>query len=328
MRKTLFIPLILCSVLFIESSIATSSFLSSPCMNKIIIDGKWTAKNEWSDASEFSYERGKNVLGYFLIKDDEEFLYVMIDFVSDRTIDDKDMGRLRFDTENDKGWGNLTGCQINGSCVGKSGIAPLFDDYMMDLIWNKGSVNQINSKGNGSEWVLLKENNPAVQAATSNDSNNDPYSNLPHLIYEFAIPRQLFKNKTEIGFSLYAENKGERDLNKRYLKMPGTAHNLIPITWANLTLTTSYGSTESDLNLTTTFSPTPTPTSKIEKTPPRTSTTMDPPERTSNISPEDTPKEKSSDHQILLNNNLLMGMAFVVIISSILIYKIKRNKKL
>lgn len=310
-------------------------------MNKIIIDGKWTEKNEWSDASEFSYERGKNVLGYFLIKDDEEFLYVMIDFVSDRTIDDQDMGRLRFDTENDKGWGNLTGCQINGSCVSEPGMAPMHDDYMIDLIWNEGSANQISFKGSGTKWVLLKENNPAVQTATSNEANNNPYSNLPHLIYEFAIPRQLFKNKTEIGFSAYAKNKGDRDLKKSYLMMPKTAHNLIPITWANLTLTTSYGSKEVDLNTIITHTPTPpeskteetststpTPTSKIEKTPTSTSTTMDPPERIQNVSIKDSPNVKSTDHKILLNNNLLMGMVFVISISLILIYKISRTKKI
>jgi hypothetical protein len=305
---------------------ATSSFVSSPSINKIIIDGKWTEKNEWSDASEFSYQRGKNVFGYFLIKDDGEFLYVMIDFVSDRTIDDQDIGRLRFDTENDKGWGNLSGCQINGSCVGEPGMAPMQDDYMIDLIWNEGSANQIIFKGSGTEWIPLKENNPAVQAATSNDSNNNPYSNMPHLIYEFAIPRQLFKNKTEIGFSAYAKNKGERDLKKNYLMIPETAHNLIPITWANLTLKNSFGSTEIDSNTTTTFTPTPTPASKIEKTPTRTSTTIVPPERTSNTSTKASPNVKSTGHQIL-NNNFLIGMIFVVSISLLLIYKIKRTKK-
>lgn len=325
--KALFFSLIFCSLLIVESSMATSSFISSPSVNKIIIDGKWTEKNEWRDASEFSYERGKNVFGYFLIKDDGEFLYVMIDFVSDRTIDDQDMGRLRFDTENDKGWGNLSGCQINGSCVGKPGMAPMQDDYMIDLIWNEGSANQISFKGSGTEWIPLKENNPVVQAATSNDSNNSPYSNIPHLIYEFAIPRLLFENKTEIGFSAYAKNKGERDLKKSYLMIPKTAHNLIPITWANLTLTTSYESAEVDLNMTITYTPTPTSTSKIEKTSTRTSTIIVPPERTSNISTMDSPSTKTTYHQTLLNNNLLIGMIFVVSISLILIYKIKRTKK-
>ncbi len=257
-KKTLFLSLFVCSLLFVESGFSASGRLyeSSASIVEVTIDGKWTTINEWNDATMYSFERGKNVLGYFLTKDDGGFLYVMIDYVSDGSIDDKDMGRLRVDTENDKGWGNLSGCAINGSCATIPGAAPLSDDFMIDLIWNKNFAIQTVYRGNMTNWIKEKENHPTIKSASSNDSENNPFSNLPHLTYEFAISRDLFVNKTEIGFSAFASNKGERDVRINYLTFPSTAHNLVPITWGNLTLATEYNATVSSSNTTTTLTTT------------------------------------------------------------------------
>ena len=93
----LLIASILCLTLFFGTSIAAISESSSPYENEVKIDGKWTTPGEWADASEFSNIRGKREFGYILVKDSNQFLYVMIDYIADETLDEKDRGGIRLD---------------------------------------------------------------------------------------------------------------------------------------------------------------------------------------------------------------------------------------
>lgn len=63
------------------------------------IDGRWTSKTEWADASETRIVDEKST-AYLRMKHDGIFLYVLIDFISDQGPEKSgDFALLCFDTE-------------------------------------------------------------------------------------------------------------------------------------------------------------------------------------------------------------------------------------
>ncbi|MEM3022162.1 MAG: hypothetical protein QW645_01365, partial [Candidatus Bathyarchaeia archaeon] len=154
---------------------APSASAIKPSINKVTIDGKWTAPDEWRDATEFPED-----LGCFLIKRDESFLYVLIDFIKDATPDDGDCGRVRLDINNDK----------------SDALQP--DDYMISLDWRGGVAKKTIYHNDGKIWKGMEGDPLGVEAASTNDAANDPYSTSPHMIYEFAIPMGIFGDRSEI----------------------------------------------------------------------------------------------------------------------------------
>ncbi len=207
--------LLLCAVTGPESSFAAESIPSSPSTNEVTVDGKWTTPDEWIDATELHAAGG---LGYVCIKDDEESLYVLIDFTSDRTLDDRDMARVRLDTRNDKS------------------DKPQADDYVLLVDWIAGKIIARAAKGNGSAWVSAGEN-LGFKIESSNDSENDPYSVRPHVIYEFAIPRAVLGDESEIGLSATAGHK-MGTAEAKFMNLPRRHHFFRPSTWSTLTFAT------------------------------------------------------------------------------------------
>ncbi|MCW3975845.1 MAG: hypothetical protein NWE86_06355 [Candidatus Bathyarchaeota archaeon] len=219
-NKILIIATFLGFMLFFARSSATIAITSSISINEVTIDGKWTTPHEWEDATKFSLKRGNEmtqiISGYFCIKDDKNFLYILIDYISDKNIDKKDVAKICLDTNNDKA------------------NAPKFDDYMIGLDWSTGNASGIIWKGNGNNWALEKKIQFGFEVASTNDAEKDPYLKLPHLIYEFAISRELFKNSSIIGFCAFAEDKNSRMPTN--LLFPKTFQHVNPSTWANLAL--------------------------------------------------------------------------------------------
>ena len=85
--------LLLYCIFSISLGICETYISSSKLSNEVTIDGKWTKTGEWDDAEKIKvYGRShikfhKTLIGLFLIKDDNEFLYVMIDYVGDKTLE-------------------------------------------------------------------------------------------------------------------------------------------------------------------------------------------------------------------------------------------------
>ncbi|KON27931.1 hypothetical protein AC481_03360 [miscellaneous Crenarchaeota group archaeon SMTZ-80] len=244
--------------LSINLGLCTTFISSSKFFNEVTIDGKWTAQNEWNDAEEVSvYGRShikfhKTLIGVFLIKDDSKFLYVMVDFVGDKTLE-----------------------------TAKS---------VKETIW----------KGNGKDWLLVEDVPYKIEIASTNDAENDPYYGSPHIIYEFAIPREIFGIKEIIGFSAGAadwssvrghsytgsDNYGP---HPRQISISTYVHYKKPSTWIELSFATQYEenipittTTKLPSNVTTTKSTTSTPLPKSlpSASPSPTITTHESKERT------------------------------------------------
>ena len=185
---------------------------------EVTVDGLWSAPDEWWNATQMqAYGR----TGYFCIQNDDEFLYVLIDFVSDTNLDDRDMARIRLDVKNDKT------------------DRPQTDDLMILTDWLEGAPVTRTVRGNGTRWVLTQDD-LGVRVALSTNSRNDRYSKEHHLIYEFAIPRQIFGDRSQIGFSAMAGSQmGTSDAN--FMNLPRRHHFMKPSTWVTLVFATELG---------------------------------------------------------------------------------------
>jgi len=245
----LFIIVLMSFTLTLSPVFAIMNAPSSSSINEVTIDGKWTNAEEWADATEYSVKTSsvsRNLVGYILIKDDGEFLYVMIDYIADKTIEDNDEGRVRFDINNDKT------------------DNPLQDDYILALTWKAKNATINMLQGDGEDWISVQKIPSGIEAATTNDRENNPYSDYPHIIYEFIIPREFFGEKSEVGFSVIAldwsrmraqiyKEDGLNIIKPRILFFPEYSTDRKPSTWSNLTFATLFEK--------------PTPTPKPSPTP-------------------------------------------------------------
>ena len=238
--------LLLCAVTGAESSFAASSISSSPSTSEVTVDGKWTTVGEWANATELRL-RGR--AGYICIKDDPTFLYILIDFTSDRTLDNRDMARVRFDIQNDKA------------------EAPQKDDYMVLVNWWEEALMTRTVQGNGTSWVPT-DVDLKIEVASTNDSSNDPTLARSHMIYEFAVPRDAFGDRSEVGFSATAGHK-MRTSEANFVNLPITQNHLNPSTWATLVFATPPKAQP----VTTTASTTTAATTTMVQTSAQTSTT-------------------------------------------------------
>jgi hypothetical protein len=319
--KIIFFILFLISVISINSSIGAIAILSPPSVNEVTIDGKWTTSNEWEDAIEFPIKFGFThyIFGYFLIKDTEEFLYVMIDYTPDVTLEDGDSGRIRLDIDND------------GS------NSPKTDDYIISIEWNENDTGISVQQGNGSEWIMPTNIPEGIKGASTNNGENNPYSRNQHLIYEFAIPRNIIGNEPVIGFSATAVDPSveraraiERSetTRPRYISFPDGSHYQKPSTWAKLQFSTTFeekSNSESPSNPRPDSTPTPSPTPNPEPTQkptPKPTTTPEP-------SPTTTPEESQEGLFIskLPGGYLALVSVMIMIIIILAAFFFKRRKK-
>jgi hypothetical protein len=186
--------------------------------DEITVDGMWTAPDEWWNATQLqAYGR----TGVFCVQNDEEFLYVLIDFVTDTKLDDRDIARIRLDVKNDKS------------------DRPQTDDLMILVDRLDGALVTRIVRGSGTGWALTQDD-LGVRIALSANSRNDRYSKERHLIYEFAIPRQIFGDRTKIGFSATAGSQmGTSDAD--FMNLPRRHHFMNPSTWVTLVFATETG---------------------------------------------------------------------------------------
>ncbi len=214
-----FVTLFLSGLIFpCETALAADVASSWRGESEVTVDGMWTARDEWWNATQMqAYGRA----GYFCIQNDDKFLYVLIDFVSDTNLDDRDMARIRIDVKNDKS------------------DLPQTDDLMILVDWLEGAPVTRAVRGSGTSWVLTQDD-LGVRVALSANSRNDRYSKEHHLIYEFAIPRQIFGDRSKIGFSAMAGSQmGTSDAN--FMNLPRRHHFMRPSTWVTLLFATESG---------------------------------------------------------------------------------------
>ncbi|WP_455368290.1 hypothetical protein [[Eubacterium] cellulosolvens] len=268
-----------------------SEINSKSSMKPATIDGMWTTEDEWSDAAKFSEEGA-----IFAIKDDSEFLYILMDFVEDKNMESGDLGGINLDLYNDKA------------------DKPQPDDFSISLIhsYPEGTKGWI-FQGNGTHWIVIWRDDMdiadplEINYASTNFTDNNPYSKSPHVIYEFAIPRFIFENSSQTGFTAFLEDRKSSGELRLAVNLPKTA-DYYPASWTTLTFATLSEETSS---------PTESPTTQTttEQSPTVTETTPEQPV---------TPAQPGAGSQ---ERAIIIVIAAIVIITILLFRGSKKQKR-
>lgn len=191
--ETIFIILIIAITLFFPSKYVSSSSTEtilitiSTTMDEIIFDGKWTFPSEWKNSSldQFTHD-GVNVILRSAHQDD--FMYFYVDVLHDFTLNEgMDEAIICIDGQNNK---NIIFDE---------------DDYCFSfIIGNEQGVvfqgNSNNTNINNFEKILNPED--FIGIGNISDENNR-YSKIPHVSYEFKIPIDIIQRSDNYGFFLY-----------------------------------------------------------------------------------------------------------------------------
>jgi hypothetical protein len=158
----------------------------------VTIDGKWTTSSEWNDAFEMSiaFVKGSGE-AYFKAKHDQNYLYALVDFVSDTASQANDWAAIAMDVNND------------------GGATPQTDDLIVMGRWNSATdLIGVMTAGTGTAWGSWGGLTTGFKVASSTDAGNDPYSASSHLIYEFQVPMSKL-NPSGTGIEAVASDREE-----------------------------------------------------------------------------------------------------------------------
>jgi hypothetical protein len=161
--------------------------------NSVVLDGRWTTPEEWQDSEQITlaayigpatpYEWTGNGTAYARTKHDNNFLYILIDFVSAGKAEKDDGGLVMLDGEHD--------------------ADPILDndDFGFQITWTSTATTRLDAyRGDSGSWVSIPIPGGA-QGASSLDASNDPNLDVRHPTYEFKIQMSLFQSANKIGFS-------------------------------------------------------------------------------------------------------------------------------
>jgi len=157
----------------------------SSYLHKVIFDGKWTSELEWKASSldTLSYDDNSEIQLRTAFQDG--YIYVFLDVISDTIIDKgADNALICFDGKNDK-------TRI-----------PSFDDYCFSTSLSRKISFAYQGGGIlGLNGHFQKIPNPENYIAIGNVSDeNDRYSKIPHVSYEFRIPIDILERSDNYGF--------------------------------------------------------------------------------------------------------------------------------
>jgi len=159
-------------------------------LNEVTIDGRWTYKDEWGDSSRHSLFFTKGGEGDLRVKEDDNFLYALIDYFADLKRQKGDFAGMIIDQRND------------------FGDEPQTDDFMLICQWSSdlehtaGALKWRGGEPRGLNWRDVIQLPSGVEISSSDDASNDPVAKEPHMIYEFKIPRNLV-GYPSIGFVVF-----------------------------------------------------------------------------------------------------------------------------
>lgn len=175
-----------------------------------MVDGR-TPRN-WTDALQVDCGSG-----WIALKDDSNSLYILVDFVKDKSTENGDWAFVSWDQKND------------------GGTKPANDDYRISLQYTSTTTFQsLILQGTGTDWGNQKmASSVGIVTNSTKDGTNDPYSSSAHVIYEFQIPRVLLDNSTTIqtiGFFTGAHDNGIG-----FITTQKTGSYIQPSTWNTLT---------------------------------------------------------------------------------------------
>lgn len=161
-----------------------------PSSENIVFDGKWSFTQEWKATSLTTLETENGPI-YIRTAHWNEFIYVMIDAVADRTIDKgKDKAIVCFDSDIKK---DIT--DENNYCFS----VKLGEDKIITL------------RDFGKVGFEIVENPEGLIGVARSSDENDRYTKIPHSSYEFKIPIEPLERKDAYGFyvGIYDESSSK-----------------------------------------------------------------------------------------------------------------------
>ena len=173
-----------------------NDFFCAYSLNATTIDGMWTSRHEWSDATEFNVTVGER-FSIFRVKHDGYRLLVLADIV--------------FATSNTSVYTEvLVGVDVNG----QGGVAPQDDDYLFRMLFTSESYGIVEtilySQGNGVAWTKPKyfmKISPVAGFGVGNYSiGEDPYASYFHWVCEMEISLKFLGAREAYGFYVSAYN--------------------------------------------------------------------------------------------------------------------------
>lgn len=147
-----------------------------------VIDGKWTIDKEWqrSTEREFVYDNDAKIA--IRLAHDRENIYILLDMVSDTTIDGgKDKAVICFDTE------------VNGGEIADN------NDYCF-LAVLEGLFSIYRGGSDTSNGLSPINELEGVEMRVGISDVFDRYSKVPHLAYELKVPIDSLKRTDVFGF--------------------------------------------------------------------------------------------------------------------------------
>ena len=190
-------------------------------VERTIVDGKWSNGREWKESADegWYFEDGNALILRSAHQD--EYIYFLVDFVSDRTHDtNMDRAMICLDPNNDK------------SKISKS------DDYC--FVSSIGSTNPVTLQGgtdfkNTGHFKQIKNHDGLIAIGAMSDEN-DRYSKIPHATYEYKIPLEIISKSDVYGFYILIYDNDKKEFVTWPIEQVGEKHPHIasPDHWGTL----------------------------------------------------------------------------------------------
>lgn len=152
-------------------------------MEDVIFDGKWTHTTEWKRSSldTLTYNEPNEQIK-LRTAHQGEFVYILINFISDTTLDfGKDNAIICFDINNDKT------------------TSPNQDDLCFTSILGEKTGTVLIGDATTNSFIKINSPEEFISISTASDSA-DRYSETPHSSYEFRIPTDFISRQSIYGF--------------------------------------------------------------------------------------------------------------------------------
>jgi len=200
MLACVLLVLILSSVL-VSVSVARDSLAVSKLVNPVTIDGKWTTPDEWLDTQRVSMyvAEGPQSTGYLRIKSDDQYVYLLVDFISDTT------PAIRQSRGEPVHW------SFDGVSVGidehaneqKPKPVGERDDFAECVSGSRCVLIELKWLSGYSAPQPVTPSDAGIDGAVSYDATSNPDSQTSHATYELAMPMQIFTSPSAIRVSVW-----------------------------------------------------------------------------------------------------------------------------
>ena len=143
------------------------------------IDGMWSSVQEWADGNETIFRKDES-FWVLRVKQVYADIYVLVEVVSDRSIDVRDGVYLGLSK------GNAS--------------SPQLGDYLFYLSLGTKALVRTTFVGDGEDWKYSKASIDGFLCMAELSAGDSPYASDLHMTYEFKIPIGLFGAASEFRF--------------------------------------------------------------------------------------------------------------------------------